>query len=102
MWMIRNKYDLFYQYYSTYAAIAKDHDVGFILDSFTWRTSSIWGEKLYYTKKALADVNHKAIELLQDIRNEYENEKTRMVISACIGPRGDSNLLIPRNFQAGF
>ena len=30
-----------------------------------------------------------AIELLDDIRHEYENDKTKMVISGCIGPRGD-------------
>jgi S-methylmethionine-dependent homocysteine/selenocysteine methylase len=82
-------YDLFNKYYSTYAAIARDHSVGFVLDSFTWRASSLWGQKLGYSKIDLADVNRKAIELLQDVRNEYENEKTKMVISACIGPRGD-------------
>ena len=89
--MLKNEdgYDLFNKYYSTYAAIARDHSVGFILDSFTWRASSNWGEKLGYSKIALADVNYKAIELLQDVRNEYENEKTKMVISACVGPRGD-------------
>jgi len=37
----------------------------------------------------LAEVNHKAIELLQAVRKEHENENTKMVISACIGPRGD-------------
>ena len=82
-------YEIFEKYYSTYAAIAIDHNIGLILESFTWRASSIWGEKLGYSKKALADVNRKAIELLHDVRNEYENEKTKMVIGGCIGPRGD-------------
>jgi len=82
-------YELFNNYYSTYAAIARDYSLGLILDSFTWRASSIWGEKLGYSQEALADVNNKAIKLLQGIRNEYENERTKMVISACIGPRGD-------------
>ncbi len=78
-----------YKYFATYVDIARDNSVGFILESATWRASSDWGEKLGYSKEALADINHKAIELLQDIRNEYENEKTRIVISGCIGPRGD-------------
>jgi len=82
-------YELFNNYYSTYAAIARDYSLGLILDSFTWRASSIWGEKLGYSQEALADVNNKAIKLLQGVRNEYENERTKMVISACIGPRGD-------------
>ena len=47
-------YGIFEKYYSTYAAIAIDHNIGLILESFTWRASSIWGEKLGYSKKALA------------------------------------------------
>jgi S-methylmethionine-dependent homocysteine/selenocysteine methylase len=78
-----------YKYYSTYAAIARDHKMGFILESVTWRASSGWGKKLGYSKEALADMNRKAIELLQDIRTEYENEKSKMVISGCIGSPGD-------------
>ena len=78
-----------YKYYSTYAAIARDHKVGFILESDTWRASSEWGKKLGYSKEALVDINRKAIELLQDIRTEYENENSKMVISGCIGSKGD-------------
>jgi S-methylmethionine-dependent homocysteine/selenocysteine methylase len=78
-----------YKYYSTYATIARDNKVGFILESDTWRASSEWGKKLGYSKEALVDINRKAIELLQDIRTEYENEKSKMVISGCIGSRGD-------------
>jgi S-methylmethionine-dependent homocysteine/selenocysteine methylase len=36
-----NGYEFFKKYYSTYAAIARDYSIGFILDSFTWRASSI-------------------------------------------------------------
>ena len=78
-----------YEYFSTYAHIARNHNVGIILESATWRASSDWGEKLGYSRESLADINHKAIELLQDIRKEYENGKTKIVISGCVGPRGD-------------
>ena len=37
----------------------------------------------------MAEMNRQAIALLHEIRNEYENEKTKMIISGCIGPRGD-------------
>ena len=30
-----------------------------------------------------------AIKLLADIRNDYETANTQVVISACVGPRGD-------------
>jgi len=78
-----------YKYYSAYAAIARDHKVGIVLESATWRTSSEWGKKLGYSKEVLVDMNHKAIDLLHDIRTEYENDKNKMVISGCIGSRWD-------------
>jgi S-methylmethionine-dependent homocysteine/selenocysteine methylase len=82
-------HDKLYKYFSRYAAIARDHDVGFVLESATWRASLDWGEKIGYTKEDLAGVNHKAIKLLQEVRNDYESENSKMVISACMGPRGD-------------
>ena len=45
--------------------------------------------KLNYTNEVLAGIDHKAIELLQEIREKYENEELNVVISGCIGPRGD-------------
>jgi S-methylmethionine-dependent homocysteine/selenocysteine methylase len=77
------------KYFRTYASLAQKYEVGFVLESPTWRANSDWGMKLGYTDSALADVNHKAIELVSKIRNEFQNETTKMVISGCIGPRGD-------------
>lgn len=76
-------------YFRSYAAIAKQFGVGFILESATWRASADWGTKLGYSAGALADANRKAVRLLEAIRAEYEDENTRFVISGCIGPRGD-------------
>lgn len=76
-------------YYKTYAGIAREHGVGFILESATWRASLDWGRKIGYSTQELVDMNHQAIQLLADIRNEYENRNTKLVISGCIGPRGD-------------
>jgi len=77
------------KYFSTYASIARKHEVGFIFESATWRASPDWGKRLGYSDEALATMNHQAIKLVDEIRDEYENHKTRMVISGCIGPRGD-------------
>ena len=78
------------QYFSGYAEIARKNKIGFILESPTWRASSIWGEKLGYSNKNLKDFNHKAIELLQEVRGKFENEETQIVISGCIGPMSDN------------
>ena len=77
------------KYYRRYADIARDNNVGFILESMTWRASQDWGMKLGYSSEQIADFNRKGIELLQDIRHEYEGAIPHMVISGCIGPRGD-------------
>jgi len=77
------------RYYRSHASLARDHGVGFVLESATWRASADWGEKLGYSKAAMAEVNRQAIELLQEIREEYEGKDTRVVISGCLGPRGD-------------
>jgi S-methylmethionine-dependent homocysteine/selenocysteine methylase len=76
-------------YFRPYAALAQTYAAGFILESATWRANPDWGHKLGYSAGALADANRAAIDLLHEIRNEYETENTPLVISGCIGPRGD-------------
>ena len=77
------------KYFRTYAALARNFEVGLILESATWRANLDWGTTLGYSAADLATLNRKAIALLCDIRSAYENEKTKIVISGCIGPRGD-------------
>lgn len=77
------------KYFRTYAAIAKRYGIGCILESATWRASSDWAAKLGISTAAMIELNRKAIALLEEIRAESEDERTRMVISGCIGPRGD-------------
>lgn len=78
-----------YKYFSDYAAIARESNLGIVLESPTWRANPEWGKKLGYSEEALTEINRRSIELLQLVRNEYETEKARVVISGCIGPRGD-------------
>jgi S-methylmethionine-dependent homocysteine/selenocysteine methylase len=77
------------KYFRTYAALARRYAIGCILESATWRASPDWGAKLGYSVAALDELNRQAIRLLQGIREAYEHDTTPMVISGCIGPRGD-------------
>jgi S-methylmethionine-dependent homocysteine/selenocysteine methylase len=77
------------RYFRTYAELARRFDAGLVLDSVTWRASADWGRRLGYTSAALADANRAAIRLLEEVRSEYGSERTPVVISGCIGPRGD-------------
>ena len=81
--------DALRRYYARHAAIARQHNVGFILESATWRANSDWGAKLGYSPDALAAANRKAIDLLHELRSELETPASPMVISGCVGPRGD-------------
>lgn len=77
------------KYFRTYGELAKKLNVGLILETATWRANPDWGEKLGYGTEDLAEVNSRAVRLLQEIRSEYETDGMPIVISGCIGPRGD-------------
>ena len=77
------------KYYRTYAALAKRFGAGLILESATWRASADWGARLGYDEKALADANRQAIRLLEEIRDEFAGDAMKVIISGCVGPRGD-------------
>ena len=79
-------------YYRRHADIAKKYGVGFILDSLTYRASADWGKELGYSEQELANMNHKAVNLLREVADEFETESSRMVISGCLGPREDAYL----------
>jgi S-methylmethionine-dependent homocysteine/selenocysteine methylase len=73
--------DILRRYYARYAAIARD--------SATWRANPDWAEKIGYSPRELDVANARAINMLFDLRAAYEIEKSPMVISGCVGPRGD-------------
>ena len=77
------------RYFTRHVTIAQQNDTGFILESATWRASPDWGDKLGYSTQALAEANHKAIELLRELRVDHVTNRTPIVISGCVGPRGD-------------
>jgi len=82
-------YEALVHYFRSYAQLAQKNRLGFVLESPTWRASKDWGAKLGYSPKDLIAFNNLAITLLEDIRDEYSSELTPMVISGCIGSRGD-------------
>lgn len=77
------------KYFRTYVAIAQKHHAGLVLETATWRANADWGEKLGYSADALDEANRQSVRLLEEIRAEYETPETRIVISGCVGPRGD-------------
>ena len=92
------------RYFARHASVARKTGTGFILESATWRASKDWADKLGYSAARLEEANRKAIRMLRDIKAEYETPSSKMVISGCIGPRGDGydpgNVMSPEEAQA--
>ncbi|UJA19310.1 homocysteine S-methyltransferase [Thermoleophilia bacterium SCSIO 60948] len=79
------------RYYAPYLELAHARGLGFVLESPTWRASPRWATELGYDAATLDRLNRRAITLLQEIRDEASDaeQASRIVISGCIGPRGD-------------
>jgi hypothetical protein len=76
-------------YYRSYLDIARKHGASFVLESATWRANQDWADKLGYSPDRLAKANGAHIGLMEDLRAEYDSAMHHLVISGCIGPRGD-------------
>ncbi|HKP20250.1 MAG TPA: homocysteine S-methyltransferase family protein [Thermoleophilaceae bacterium] len=75
-------------YYEPYLDLAFERDLGFVLESPTWRASPRWASELGYGAQELEDVNRKAIALMEELRDAYAGAG-EIVISGCIGPQDD-------------
>jgi S-methylmethionine-dependent homocysteine/selenocysteine methylase len=75
--------------YARYLDIARQYAMGIVLDTPTWRANPDWGEKLGYGAHRLAEANRKSVALLADYRQCEQDHAKPIVISGCIGPRGD-------------
>ncbi len=81
--------DVLRRYFESYLAIAADAGRGIVLESATWRASRDWGERLGYSAEALAAANRAAVDLLLELRETHQTPQLPVVVSGCVGPRGD-------------
>lgn len=77
------------KYFRAYVDLAKQYGTGLVLESATWRSSPDWGARIGYSLDKLDEANRRAIQLLEEIRREYQTERTPIIVSGCVGPRGD-------------
>lgn len=76
-------------YFERYVALAREREVGFVLDTVTWRANPDWAARLGYAPDDLDAANRAAVALAEEIRAAGETEATPIVINGVIGPRGD-------------
>jgi S-methylmethionine-dependent homocysteine/selenocysteine methylase len=84
-----NGVDSLRRYFRSYGELATKYEVGLLLETATWRCSPEWGAKLGYGAEDLASLNRMSVRMLEDLRQEVETPRTPVVISGCVGPRGD-------------
>ncbi len=76
-------------YFKPYIRTAVERDVGFILDTPTWRANTDWGAKLNVSPAELASMNEEAVRWASGLRDRLSDNKERVLINGVVGPRGD-------------
>ncbi|SCY45093.1 homocysteine S-methyltransferase [Novosphingobium aromaticivorans] len=77
------------EYFRGFLELARRMRCGLILESATWRASPDWAEPLGLSQQELDTLNTSAIAILRDLRDEFGSTMPAVVISGCLGPRGD-------------
>ena len=77
-------------YYEPFLELARSRGTGFILGAGTWRASADWGAGLGYDSEAMAAVNRRAIEFVEEVRANAPAGQPPIVLEAPVGPRGDA------------
>lgn len=78
-----------WDYYALYLSIAARYGTGFVLEAPTWRANGDWGKQLGDDAERLDRLNRDSIQLMRALAASYETARTPMVVSGCVGPRGD-------------
>lgn len=77
------------RYFEPYVRIALERRMGIVLETPTWRANPDWGERIGHSGPELEALNRRAVALLHELRDELEHADTPIVVSGCLGPRGD-------------
>ena len=76
-------------YFREFIELARRSGTGCLLETATWRASADWAPKLGLGLDELDGLNSAAVALLLGLRADYAGQSPDIVVSGCIGPRGD-------------
>lgn len=79
--------DLLVEYWSQFQDLASTRGLGLVLETATWRANADWGAKIGDDTDQLDAINRGSVEVLERLRDRRPD--TPLIISGCIGPRGD-------------
>lgn len=77
-------------YFRGFLTLARDQELGFILDTVTWRAQRFFADELGVQPAALKTVNEDAVAFAAGLRREFATNRAPIVLNAAIGPRGDA------------
>ena len=78
------------RYFRNYLEVAKSRNLGFILDTATWRANPDWAVKLGVGPAELDALNRDAVSFAVALREEFERETDSPgIVNGVVGPRGD-------------
>jgi S-methylmethionine-dependent homocysteine/selenocysteine methylase len=77
------------RYFDHYVDVAARDGLGIVLETPTWRANPDWTARQGYDLDGLARINREAVELLVELRERRQADVGPIVVSGCVGPRGD-------------
>jgi S-methylmethionine-dependent homocysteine/selenocysteine methylase len=77
------------RYFRAYLDLARRARTGFVLESASWRANADWAPQLGVTPTELDRLSGESVAMLKALKAEYEGPDLPIVVSGCIGPRGD-------------
>lgn len=76
--------------YRRYFQVAAKNNTGLVIEGHDYRASPDWAEKLGISLEGLADIQHRVINFLTDLKIEFDGKVSDVVITGGVGPRGDA------------
>ncbi len=77
-------------YFRGFLELAASLDLGFILDSQTWKTHMHWAADLGESADELRAANEASVRFIAELRDEHASNAQPVVLNAVVGPRGDA------------
>lgn len=78
------------RYFEGFLDLARAQNVGFILDTVTWKAHAHWADKLGADAAELKAANEEAVRFIADLRARYQDNARPIVLNGVVGPRGDA------------
>ncbi|MEO1328297.1 MAG: homocysteine S-methyltransferase family protein [Pseudomonadota bacterium] len=78
------------RYFEGFLRLARELQVGFILDTTTWKAHRHWSADLGESAAELAEINRRSVAFADALRAAFADNAGPIVINGVVGPRGDA------------